>query len=327
MTEGNTQRRSLLQEILDDVPTFWKAIPHKGLFVSLLAAWVVFFDFFGDPIFGYYHSIFFWAILTYNAFPDDQHGLYIPLVILGLFWWKREELKKVQSRLWLPGLSIICSALLVHMVGYVIQQPRISLVSFFLGVYGIIGVVWGPAVLKASFFPMCLLAFAIPISAMGEFITFPLRLFATKVTFVIADTLGVNIMRQGTQLMDRNGSFQFEVAAACSGLRSLTATAALCTIFAFMNLKKTWKKMVMILAAVPLAIAGNILRLMTLITVSELFGRKVGEMVHESTFFSLLPYVPGIVGILVLGHLLQEKDPASSTAPPEREIVPVQQPA
>ena len=48
MTEGNTQRRSILQEILDDVPTFWKAIPHKGLFVSLLAAWVVFFDFFGD---------------------------------------------------------------------------------------------------------------------------------------------------------------------------------------------------------------------------------------------------------------------------------------
>jgi exosortase len=326
MTNANTQRGSIVQEIAQELAEIWKLVPSKGLFVSLLAIWLLFFDWFGDPIFGYYHSIFFWAILTYQAFTDDGHGLYMPLIVLGLFWMKRDELKKIQTRLWPPGMLLIVGALVIHLIGYVVQQPRISLMGLFLGLYGIIGVVWGPGILKASFFPMCLFAFAVPISQIGEAITFPLRVMATKITtFLAGNVLGIDLIREGTRIFDKQHTFEFEVAAACSGLRSLTAVAALCTIYAFMNVKGVLRILIMIAAAFPLAIIGNILRLLTLIIVSEAFGRKTGEMVHESTAFSLLPYVPAIVGIVVLGYWLGDKPP--KTTKPEGPVMPLGQPA
>src|SRR5439155_16530200 len=60
-------------------------------------------------------------------------------------------------------------------------------------------------------------------------------------------------------------------------------------------------------ATVPLAIAANVLRLTMIILVSEAFGREDGLYVHNSWWASLLPYIPMIGGILLLGHLLREK--------------------
>lgn len=48
----------------------------------------------------------------------------------------------------------------------------------------------------------------------------------------------------------------------------------------------------MIASALPLAVAGNVLRLTLIIVVAEAFGQKTGDWVHENTFFSMLPYVP-----------------------------------
>ena len=137
------------------------------------------------------------------------------------------------------------------------------------------------------------------------------------------DILGMNIAQRGTQIIDLNGNFQFEVAAACSGLRSLTAVLALCTIYAFMNFKGTARRIAMIAAAFPLAVMGNVLRLLTLIMVSEAFGRERGEAFHDSTFFSLLPYIPAILGIMALGHFLREKKPE----PADHNLTGMEQPA
>jgi exosortase/archaeosortase family protein len=88
---------------------------------------------------------------------------------------------------------------------------------------------------------------------------------------------------------------------------------ALCTIFAFMNFRKMRNRIIMIAAGFPLAIIGNITRLLGIIVVSDAFGREYGQMVHDNTWFSLLPYVPPIIGILVLGHFLREKRPSDET--------------
>jgi cadmium resistance protein CadD (predicted permease) len=55
-----------------------------------------------------------------------------------------------------------------------------------------------------------------------------------------------------------------------------------------------------------LAVAANVLRLLSIIIASEVFNASVGKFVHESSWISLLPYVPAIIGMLVLGHWLRE---------------------
>lgn len=324
MSERKEQRPSPLGEFVREFPVVWKAIPAKGLFVLLLTAWVLFFEFLGNSTLGYVatHSLFGWTSYAYVCSPDDEHGLIIPLVVLVLFWVKRKAFHGLNTRIWTPALGLVFLALLLHLLGYLGQQTRISLAAFFLGIYALIGVVWGPAALRASFFPMCLFAFALPLGTIAESITQPLRLIATKVSGGIATTIGIDVIQSGTQIFSPDRSFQYEVAAACSGLRSLTAVLALCTIYAFLNFQSWGRRGLMIASAFPLAIAGNVMRLLAIIVAAELWGQKWGQWVHDNSILSMLPYVPPIIGIAVLGFLMREGK-ASEPIPP----APVQQPA
>lgn len=305
----------------------WKSIPYKGLFVSLLVVWVYLFEFLGNSTFGYIdtHSLYAWMFYSYLSSVDDEHGMIIPLIVLALFWWKRKEFAEVTARPWLPALGVIVLALLMHLAGYLAQQARISIAAFYFGIYGLVGLAWGPKVMARSFFPMCLLVFAVPLGTLAESITFPLRHVATTVTAGLAShVLGINVVQNGTQLFEPGGAFQYEVAAACGGLRSLTAVLALCTIFAFINFTKWPRRALMIAAAVPLAVAGNVTRLLMIVAVAEAFGQEYGQWVHDNWIFSLLPYIPPIIGIVVLGHFLKEEgQPERAVATPRA----VEQPA
>lgn len=293
--------------LLDEVVEFWRSMPDKSLFFILLAAWVFFFHFLGNPTFGYTKtpSLFAWLNYAYHNSNDDQHGFLVPFVVLALLYVKRKELIPVQKTNWWPALTLVVTGLLLHVVGYVVQQTRISVFAFFVGLYGLTGLVWGPRWLKASFFPFFLFVFCVPIATMSEKITFPLRVLATKTTVGLAQTvLGIDVVQNGTSIWEPSGRYQYEVAAACSGLRSLTAIFALATIYGFLEFRENWKRLVIIASAFPLAVIGNVVRLTTIIVAAETFGQSAGNYVHESFWFSLLPYVPPIAGLIFLGHWL-----------------------
>jgi exosortase len=319
MTEAKSERPSALEEFKREFANIWKSIPYKGVFVLLLVPWVLLFEFVGNSTFGYLksHSLYAWMFWDYLSNPDDEHGMYIPFVVLALFWWKREDFRNLKTAPWLPGLLLILVAVTMHVVGYLIQQTRISIAAFFFGLYALIGLVWGLSALRASFFPMCLLAFALPLGTIAETITLPLRLFATTVTGAISQSvLGIEVIYKGTMIFNPSGAFQYEVAAACGGLRSLTAILALCTIFAFVNFKRHRNRFLLITAGIPLAILANMTRLLGLIIISEAFGQEIGMKAHDSTWFSLLPYVPAIVGVVLLGHWLRERSDNSDVESP-----------
>jgi exosortase len=319
MTEEKTDRPSALEEFKREFPIVWKSIPFKGVFVSLLVGWVLLFEFLGNSTFGYIdtHSLFAWTCYSYLNSADDEHGFFIPVLVLALLWWKRNEFRNLKTQPWLPGLALVALALFLHIAGYLAQQTRLSVAAFYFGLYALIGLVWGLGALRTTFFPMCLFVFALPLGALAETITFPLRLFATAVTGGIANTiLGVSVITRGTMIYDPSGAFQYEVAAACGGLRSLTAVLALCTIFSFMNFNRMRNRVILILAGIPLAILANLSRLLGLIIISEAFGKEVGMKVHDSTWFSLLPYVPAIVGVVLLGHWLREQPRARDVEKP-----------
>jgi exosortase len=296
----------------------------------LLVPWVLLFEFFGNSTLGYIktHSLFAWTFFSYLNSADDEHGFLIPFVVLALFWWKRGELRTIKAEPCLPALVLIAFALIIHILGYVSQQTRISIIAFYFGLYGMIGLVWGFSALKATFFPMCLFAFALPLGTLAETITFPLRLLATKITGTIATTvLGINVVHKGTMIYDPSGSFQYEVAAACGGLRSLTAVLALCTVFGFMNFQKTRNRLFLLAAGIPLAILANLSRLLGLIIISEAFGKDIGMKAHDNTWFSLVPYVPAIVGVTLLGHWLREQSDDPTVEKPVLETPTQLQPA
>ena len=309
----------------------WQRLPNKGLFLVLLGAWAALFQFLGNSTVGYIpsQSIFYWMHASYASNPDangsdDSHGKIIPLVVLGLFWWKRKQLLALQLRTWSPALLLVAFALALHLLGYMVQQPRLSIVALFIGIYGLMGMAWGPEFLRESFFPFILFGFCVPLGWSAVSITFPLRLLVCRIVEVMSGYLfQIDILREGTKLINPTEHYQYEVAAACSGIRSLFATFAVAVIYAMLSFRSWWRRGLLIASAVPLAVLGNVVRMMTIVIAAEIGGQESGEYVHNGGplgLISLLPYVAAFGGLLLLGHWLREPSSPSPAPSPAAQL-------
>jgi exosortase len=248
---------------------------------------------------------------------DDAYGNLIPFLVVGLFWWKRRELLALPLKIWPPALLLVGLGLGLHVAGFVIQEPRLSIVALFTGIYGLMGLAWGPAWLRHSFFPFFLFVFSVPLSTISEPLTFPLRLLvSTLVEWIAHGIFGIGVMRMGTQLFDPLGTYQYDVAAACSGIRSLMAIFLFATVCGFVMFRSPWKRLLLIALAAPFAVLGNLLRMLLIVVASVMGGQKWGNYVHESTLISLVPYLPAFLGLLLVTRWLEKKPDSTGNPPP-----------
>ncbi|HEY1663385.1 MAG TPA: exosortase/archaeosortase family protein [Verrucomicrobiae bacterium] len=307
---GNPKSEGTQDYWLDTVEC-WHRLPNKALFFGLLAAWLALFQFYGNSILGYIHSPSLFRIL-YSAYndpnADDSHGLLIPFLVVGLYWGKRKELLALPLKIWWPGMLIFMGALLLHIFSFLIQQQLFSIVALFLGIFGLMGLAWGPAWLRHGFFPFWLFIFSFPLGAHGQMITFPLQQLVSWMTEQCAHLLGVNVIRVGTILYDPSGNYAYEVAAACSGIRSLVAIFLLATVYGFVFFRSPWKRALLMVLAAPFSILGNLLRMLMIILTASMGGRDAGNFVHENFFTSLVPYVPAIAGFLLIGRWMEKRE-------------------
>jgi exosortase len=298
------------QGFVTEFSACWQALPNKFFFFALLAAWLALFQFLGNSTFGYADtaSLPAWMLNAYNApTSDDGHGNLIPFVVVALFWWKREKLLATRMALWPPALGLVAVALGLHLLGYVVQQPRISIVAMFAGIYGLMGLAWGREWLRESFFPFALLAFCVPLGSLAQNITFPLRMLATVISVGVSHLLGIDVIRDGTQIFDPQRDFDYDVAPACSGIRSLIALVAMTVIYGQIYFRGWGKRLGLVAAAFPLAVGGNVFRLTLIIVTAESFGVEAGNFVHENAVMSLVPYVPAVGGLLLLARWWRER--------------------
>lgn len=304
----------------EEIRSFWGRLPDKTLFFVLLGAWMALFHYIGNSNFGYTPtpSLFLWMSVAYNqesAISDDGHGNFIPLVVIIILWLRREELFSHQFKNWWPGLLLVALGLAAHVVGFIVQQQRISIIGLFTGIYGLTGLVWGPRWLKASFFPFFLFAFMVPLGSLTEKITFPLRLLVSWIVeHMFNDILGVGVIRQGTMLFNGLGTYQYEVAAACGGMRSLISIFLIATSYAFLVFRSPMNRLIMVCASLPLAVIGNTVRLSTIVAAGEIGKQEAGNFVHDNGIISMLPYIPAIFGVMLIGQYLEKREKAANNA-------------
>jgi exosortase len=315
------QTSGILDDFRVDFVKSWQQLPDKMVFFVLFAAWCALFHFVGNPTLGYVHSpsLFRWMLDAYHpagdyAASEDAHGLIVPFVVLALLWWKRKRLLALTLKPWWPGLLLLALALLVHVVGYMIQQPRVSMVGFFGGLYVLTGVVWGAACLRNCFFPFFLFAFCVPLGPFSQAITTPLRhLVAVIVTGIAHLGLAPDLVRQGTQLFDAHDAFRYDIAPACSGIRSLVSLLAFTTIFGFVSFSG-WKRWLIVGSAVPLAIIGNVARITFTVVIAQILGQEAGAFVEQK--FGFITFAIAIAAVLLLESRLRARRPA--------EVLPLQ---
>ena len=122
----------VLDQFQTEFVEFWGRVPNKGFFLVLLVCWLALFQFFGNPTLGYVdtRSLFGWMRNAYLAHDVDGHlgddsiGLWVPLLVLGLFWWKQKELVSQPLKIWAPGFVLVALATLLHVAAYRIQLTQ-----------------------------------------------------------------------------------------------------------------------------------------------------------------------------------------------------------
>lgn len=308
-----------------DFRQLWAELPNAGVLLGLLAAWALLFHFLGNSTLGYIHSpsIFRWWFEALQGIQDQEHAYIMPAVTLGLLWWKREELAALSKRVWWPALLLFLLAILLHLLGYLLQQTRLSVVAFFLGIYVLSGWVWGWSWLRATMFPFALLLFAVPLGSAAEPLTVPLRQMATQITaWLCQGALGINVQHTGNLLFSPTGAYEYEVAGACSGIKSLTTIMAFAVIYGYLNLKSLWRRLGLITLAAPLAVLANVCRLTMIIITAETYGQQAGHRVHDNQWLSLVPYVPAFLGVgLAAWWLREDRKSAAKPVPTEPVLI------
>ncbi|HAB18678.1 MAG TPA: exosortase/archaeosortase family protein [Verrucomicrobiota bacterium] len=307
---------------MNDAFQFFGSLPSKTRLFLVGAAWVALFHFLGNSTFGYSDtpSLFSWLRAVYAANPDDAIGYLIPPLILFLLYLRRDELMPLEKRPWAPALPLLALALLIHATGYLVQQARLSVVACGVGIYALTGLMWGPGWLRKTAFPFALLIFVVPITAYSTGLTFPLRLLSTKLAVGLCTTLlNLDLIRQGTTvfhaLPDGRMGFEFDVAPACSGIRSLTVVFLLTLVYGYLQFTSWWRRAALLVAAIPLAVLANVIRLSIVFTVGEAWGGEAGKRIETNLGF--ITFLVGLGGVLLLGRWLRERPAAAGAGPAE----------
>jgi len=223
------------------------------------------------------------------------HGFLIPLISVYVVWQRRSALKKIAVSGSMVGLYIIAACLMVHIVCAALKVYFISGFTFVIALYGLILFFFGKEMTKNLIFPIFFLYAMIPLPLVlvGN-LTVKLKLFAAQISTLLLNWVGFPSIRDGS-VIRMPGSF-IEVAAPCSGLRSIISLLTLGLIFAYAMKISFVKKAILFLSSIPIAIATNVMRIMAVAIVNDLYGGKVAM----GTFHDVTGYAVFVVAFLLL---------------------------
>ncbi|MDR1303730.1 MAG: exosortase/archaeosortase family protein [Verrucomicrobiales bacterium] len=247
---------------------------------------------------------------------DWGHCKLVPLISLGLVWWQSRQLAAVPFRSDLaPGVLALLLAGLFYWVGYKIDVMVCGFLSFQFTLAALIVWFCGLPFMRAVFFPWIFLIFAWPMPFIS---TSGLRMLMTKLSVHLLNLIGMDSIQHGTAILSaphfeysiRPGQlFQLEVAAACSGLRSLFALMMLAALAGYLTLRQPWQRWLLFACAVPLAVAGNIIRIVLLAFGAQMFGASfaIGTEQQPSfyhLFAGFMVFAVALGGMFLIGWLL-----------------------
>jgi exosortase len=279
------------------------------------AAGAVLFQLWGNATRGYIatNSLFHWWFYQWvNPESDTGHAWLILALSAFLLWRNLGGQGAGRRPIAARAALALLGALLLHAVGFVAQQPRISILALLMYAWGVIALAGGDRWGRAAAFPVAFMVFAIPVNALDT-VGFWLRMWVVGAGERIAHALGIGIIRSGTQLLAPDGRYQYDVAAACSGVRSLMALAALSLFIGYLWLRPAWLRAAMLLLSVPLVYVGNVLRILSIVMAAQLGGQAWGDRVHGAMGIGV--FVVVVVGVIAAAGGIARAKPAWASDP------------
>ena len=237
--------------------------------------------------------------------PNYSHGLLIPFVTLYLVKEKLPELRAAARSSSLFGLTVVVFSLLLFIAGHVGAEFFSKRISFILLLYGMILFLEGREIASILAFPVGILFFAVPLPyVLYNSIAFPLKLIASRIAVWFIALLGIPVYLEGNVITLAHTTL--EVVDACSGIRSLMTLFTLGFLLAYFHHSRWWKRILVVLLVVPVAVIANALRV-TLTAVLTRYDEAWGHgTLHDLTGW--LVFILSFLLLTGISWLFRAKD-------------------
>lgn len=307
MNQGSTIRAKPedTRSVVRPQPSF-RAPVIMTVILSALITWI-FWDFFR-------RQVMFATMLV----ADWGHTLIIPFIAGYFVYMKRQEIMAKPFRTtWVAFVPIVLGVMW-YMLCVFGPQPlwhhNLRGFGFAVTLFGLVLLFFGWRVFWIVLFPLCyLVIFGQTISdRFMEIVTFKLQDITARGAEFVMLVMQLDVERIGNTLFlyepGKTEPLPLNIAEACSGMRMLMAFLALGVAMAYTGLGRFWQRGLLVLLAVPTAVAVNIIRVVTLGMLGRIDVNFTGGEFH--TFVGLVWLVPAFLIYLglvwIIRHMVVE---------------------
>ncbi len=272
-----------------------------------------------------------------------SHGLLVPFVIGYILWHERKRFaaERIQPQVWF-GVAGVGAAIVMLWAGVAGAELFVQRISIVVMLVSVATYFWGFRLLRLLAVPLFLFVLSIPIpQIVFNKIAFPLQLFASRCAVSAMQLFDISVLRQGNVIelmpLGAHEPKRLAVVEACSGIRSLMTLVTLAVVYAYFTGPKgrptnfslsptlandsgqdndklkfvghswrnftIWRSLILVVAAVPIAILTNALRVSGTGVLAHYYGTRVADGFFH-TFSGWVIYVAAALLLFATGWAL-----------------------
>jgi exosortase len=242
---------------------------------------------------------------------DMAHGFFVPLFAGYIIWERRLEIASLQPKMNRWGLVLVAWGAFQLWIGTLGAELFLQRTAFLITITGILLSYCGLVAIRLLAFPLGLLIMMVPIPGIAyKQITFPLQLLASQIAERSLEVLGYMVLREGN-VLELAGQ-TLSVVEACSGIRSLLSLTFFTLIYGYLFEPESWKRWLLLLATVPVAVLANAIRIVVTGIIGEYDQALAQGAYHTASGWILFMLaIAMLVGIhYIAGWFSQWRRPA-----------------
>jgi exosortase D (VPLPA-CTERM-specific) len=226
---------------------------------------------------------------------DYSYGFMIPLASAYLLWEKRKTLSSIPVGSAWGSLPILLLFTLISLYGMLGSSGNVAMPSVPVLIVLFTLFCFGFETVKRLMLPLGFLVFMVPLPAViDRYLGLYLKALSTKLggAIIAMSNIPVNVSGNIIDL----GVTQLQVVDACSGMRYILPLLALGVLYAYFFERVLWKRVVCVLATIPLGVLFNALR----IGITGLLTDRYGPVVAKGFFHDMSGWVVFVFAFVML---------------------------
>ena len=219
-------------------------------------------------------------VSRWNEQAAYSHGYIIPFIVLYILWERLPTLREAMNQPAWIGLVIISIALAGLIIGELSALYILLQYSFILFLVGWAFVTIGDAT-RYIIVPLAMLLLVIPLPYIIEVaLSSQLQLWSSTLGVEMIRAFNIPVFLEGNSI--DLGDYQLQVVEACSGLNYLFPLMSLGLVIAYFYQAPLWKRLLLIVATIPITVLMNSLRIAIVGISVEYGGIQLAEgILHD----------------------------------------------